>query len=53
MADARRMLVATILSRRPEPNVPDELVDDMNDNDRRAVKLFACLMAGKTGFSRR
>ncbi len=47
MADARRMLVATILSRRPEPNVPDELVDDMNDNDRRAVKLFACLMAGR------
>ncbi len=47
MADARRMLVAAILSRRPEPNVPDELVDDMNDNDRRAVKLFACLIAGR------
>jgi hypothetical protein len=47
MADARRMLVATIVSRRDELVVPEELVDDMNENDRRTVKLFACLMAGR------
>jgi hypothetical protein len=47
MADARRMLVAAILSRHDEQRVASALTEDMSAKDRQAVKLFACLMAGR------
>ncbi len=41
------MLVAVIVSRRPSRSFRPNWADDMNDNDRRTVKLFGCLMAGR------
>ncbi len=47
MTDARRMLLATLLSRQEEPNVPENLVDDLSDTDLQAIRLFAHLKAGR------
>ncbi len=47
MSDARRMLVAAILSRKAKSQISRRMVDDLSNNDRQAVKLYSHLMAGR------
>jgi hypothetical protein len=47
MSDARRMLVAAMLSRQEGSEIPADLVDELSDNDAQAVQLFAYLLSGQ------
>jgi len=47
MSDARRMLVAAMLSRQQGTDIPADLVDELSDNDAQAVRLFAYLLSGQ------
>ncbi len=47
MADARRMLIAAILSMQSDTQFSEDFLSDLKGNDRQAVYLFAHLLAGR------
>lgn len=47
MADARRMLIAAILSRQSDTQFSDDFLSDLTGSDRQAVSLFSDLLAGR------